>query len=176
MLQKHLKPTMRLVLELGVWLGKSTKYILSQCPEATVYAVDRWDVAVLGPWADKRHPHLSKVARHAFETFQVNLWDHQDRVRPVRMDSIEAVQAAHKTGLKPDLIYLDTSHAYPHTLHEIRAITRLYPDVTLVGDDWLYLDSKKRAAVRMSVEQFVTETPGWRVETDENGWALLRVG
>lgn len=176
MLTKHLKPEMTLVLELGVWLGKSTRFILDQCPKAAVCAVDKWDTEVLSRWADRKHPHLSEVARRAYDTFLVNLWDERERVQPMRMDSIEAVRFLHARNIRPDLIYLDTSHAYPDTLHEIQAITKLFPDVPLVGDDWLYLDRKKRAAVRMSVEEFAKNNAGWRVESDENGWALLKVG
>lgn len=174
MLTKHVPRDAKTVIELGVWLGKSTRFLVEHCPNARVYSVDKWDPAVLGAWADRRHPHLSAVARRAYETFLVNLWDVRDRVQPVRMDSNRAIEALHAAGVQPDAIYLDTSHAYPETLHEIRTITRLYPNVPLIGDDWLYVDRKKRAAVRMSVEQFVAENAGWRVESDENGWVLLK--
>ena len=30
------------IIELGSWLGSSTKFLLNQCPEAIVFAVDIW--------------------------------------------------------------------------------------------------------------------------------------
>lgn len=172
-LERHLRADMKLVVELGVWLGRSTHFLLDQCPDATVISVDLWDAEHLGQWADAKHPHLSEVARRPLKTFMVNLWDRRDRVVPMQMDSVEAIKNLAASGVKPDLIYLDTSHQHPHTLHEIRAIKAAFPDVQLVGDDWLYVGRRRRKMVQMSVNQFVSENSEWAVESDGNGWALV---
>lgn len=166
----------QVVLELGVWLGKSTKYILSHPEVKHVYSVDHWDAERLVPWTKSRHPHLVEAARHAFETFAVNLWDQRERITPMRMDSRDAVAHIEKqsVGVHPDVVYLDTSHSYPHTLHEIQAITKAFPDAVLVGDDWLYRDRKGVAAVEKSVREFLRSNPQYGLTVDENGWILER--
>ncbi len=174
MLTKHLRPNMKVVVELGVWLGKSTRFFLSQCPNATIYSVDLWDAKHLTQWAESKHPHLVAAAKRPLDTFLVNLWKHRDRVIPVQMDSIAAIAKLKEAGVEPDLIYLDTSHTYPATLHEVRAIKAAFPDVQLVGDDWLWGNNRRhRLAVQRSVNEYVALNPQWAVEVDGNGWALV---
>ena len=173
MLRRHLRPEMKVIVELGVWLGKSTQFFIDQCPEATVYAVDLWDIAHLTQWAKGKHPHLLPAARKPLKTFMVNLWEHRKRIVPVQMDSLTAVHRLKAAGVKPDLIYLDTSHLYPETLHEIQVIKEAFPEVPLVGDDWLWCDRNREQAVKRSADEYVAANPNWDIEVDENGWSLV---
>lgn len=171
-LRKYLRPDMKAIVELGVWMGKSTRFFLEQCPEAVVYAVDTWDRDHLMQWARARHPHLVEVAGRPLSQFLVNLWDHRDRIIPVQMDSIKGIRALQASGVKPDLVYLDTTHQHPHTYHEIQAIKAAYPEVQLTGDDWEYKDRRGKLAVQQSVRQFVSENKQWKIDSEGNGWAL----
>lgn len=177
MLLKHLRPDMKVIVELGVWLGKSTQFFLEQCPDALVYSVDLWDKAMLTRWAKNRHPHLLHAARRPLEQFMVNLWDQRGRVVPMQMDSMKAIAALKESGVEPDLIYLDTSHTYPHTRDEIRAIKAAFPNTQLVGDDWEWGDNRRhRLPVQRSVFEYIRFNMTWDVEHDGNGWALIPAG
>lgn len=172
-LRRHLRPDMKVIVELGVWLGKSTKFFLEQCPKAHVYSVDLWDSQHLTQWAESKHPHLVEAAKRPLDTFMVNLWAKRKRVTPIQMDSIAAIAAIKKAGIQPDLIYLDTSHLYPETLNEIRAIKAAFPTVQLVGDDWEWGNRKHGLAVQKSVHEYVKTAPWWSIEQEGNGWALV---
>lgn len=172
-LQRHLRPDTKTIVELGVWLGKSTRFFLEQCPDATVYSVDLWDIEHLTQWAKGKHPHLIEAAQKPLKTFMVNLWEQRHRVIPMQMDSIEAISKLKEAGVEPDIIYLDTSHLYPETLHEVRAIKKAFPNCQLVGDDWLWGNKKHGQAVERSVREYVQEAPHWSIEQEGNGWALV---
>ena len=173
MLRRHLRAEMQVIVELGVWLGKSTRFFLKQCPDATVFSVDLWDATHLTQWASSKHPHLVEAAKNPLDTFLVNLWENQDRVVPIQMDSIKAIAKLKADGVEPDLIYLDTSHLYPETLREVEAIKAAFPEVPLVGDDWEWQNKKHGLAVQRSVNEYVAAHPEWAVESDGNGWALV---
>ena len=172
-LDRFLHPEVKLIVELGVWLGKSTRYFVDKCPKATVIAVDAWDSTHLVQWAKAKHPHLVEPASHPIETFMVNLWEHRDRIKAHQLDSVEAIKHLAASGVKPDLIYLDTSHLYPETLREVEAIKAAFPEVPLVGDDWEWGNKKHGLAVQRSVNEYVAAHPEWAVESDGNGWALV---
>jgi len=172
-LKRHLRPEMKVIVELGVWLGKSTRFFVEQCPNATIYSVDLWDVEHLTQWAASKHPHLIGAARQPLPTFMVNLWEHRHRVVPIQSDSIKAMAALKAAGVVPDLVYLDTSHLYPATLHEVRAIKAAFPTAQFVGDDWEWGNRKHGQAVERSGREYVAEAPQWALEVEGNGWALV---
>jgi len=181
MLDRHLRADTRLVLELGAWLGKSTRFILDQAPQAHVISVDLWDATVIQPWIASRHPHLLPVVEAGvLETFLVNQWAWRDRITPLQMHSHKAIALVQAQGKVPDVVFLDTSHGYADTLAEVQRITRAFPHTHLVGDDWEWrsLRSPRRVGedwgqpVARAVQAFLADNPQWKLQVDENGWAL----
>jgi hypothetical protein len=137
------------VLELGSWLGRSTKYICERCPQSAVIAVDIW----LNEYFDddshynKNDAEFSSILRSnsIYDQFLSNLRDHrvQDRsdgtvvgLIPMKMTSTEALKLIHELGIEPSLIYIDASHHYDYVVSDVSTCLRLFPKAVLVGDDW----------------------------------------
>ncbi len=181
MLKANLNANTSLVLELGAWLGKSTRHILNHAPNAKVISVDLWDAEMLKGWIENRHPHLRHVLEAGvIDTYLVNQWQWRDRLTPVQMHSHKAIQALKTAGISPDVVFLDTSHGFNETRAEVQLITSTFPSAILVGDDWLWKSarSQKRVGVdwghpvQRAVKAFLADHPDWSVEVEGTGWVL----
>lgn len=180
-LAKRLNASTRVVLELGAWLGKSTRFILDNAPNAHVISVDLWDDSMIRPWILSRHPRLMPVVDAGVrETYLANQWEWRDRLTPLQMHSHAAVDLVGDLGVLPDVVFLDTSHGYQDTLNEVKRITSAFPTAVLVGDDWEWTTgrSAKRSGenwgcpVARAVQAFVEENPRWVCDAAGNGWSL----
>lgn len=126
----ELQPTT--VIEVGSWLGSSTRFIAERLPKgAKLYAVDTWlrspDEEV--HMQDARLPFLFQLflsnVKHAGLT---------DVIIPIRMTSIEASKAL---NINADLIYIDASHDTESVYNDIMAwLPHLKKDGIFCGDDW----------------------------------------
>jgi predicted O-methyltransferase YrrM len=129
LIQEH---DVRIVIELGSWLGKSTRHIASLLPEdGVVFAVDHW----LGS-----AEHQESVQRpYLFEQFLSNVIHEQltHKIIPLRMTTLEAADEFKRRFIFPDLIYVDASHDETSVYQDLQAY---YPLVhghgILCGDDW----------------------------------------
>ncbi len=124
----------RVVVELGVYCGLSTKYLAEAAPSATILSVDHFKGSVkqLANPADWIRPEL------LFGTFCRNLWPHKDRIVPMRTTIIEALHEIYELGIVPDLIYVDGEHDEKSVYQDVTAALTLFPDSDLIGDDWLH--------------------------------------
>ena len=185
MLDLNLNDQTGLVLELGAWLGKSTRHILSRAPNAVVISVDSWDEIAIRGWIRSRHPHLLPIVEAGVRnTYLVNCWDYKERLIPLHMKSLEALRFLRDRGAVPDVIFLDTSHSYEDTLAEVLAIASTFPSAVLVGDDWEWRDVKAQDSakktgfsqpVARAVEEFIRSDPRWSLQVDGNGWVIRRL-
>src|SRR5690606_40474206 len=66
LLSRFLSPQSVLVVELGSWLGKSTRFLLRQAPHATVVAIDHWKGS-----AEHQRRHRHRLIS-LYETFLVD--------------------------------------------------------------------------------------------------------
>lgn len=123
-------------IEVGVWLGNwavyAGKYLKSG---AKLYAVDHWK----GSPEHHNDPAYRDLIPTLFHQFLSNVIHRglQEKIVPVRMDSLEAAKFFVKNGLKADLIYIDAGHDYKSVLTDLRAYYRLLAkDGIMCGDDW----------------------------------------
>jgi hypothetical protein len=157
------------IIEVGSFLGLSTRHIASHLPKGgKVYAVDHWKGSIEHqPGGSAWHPSLPFL----YEQFLSNVIHAQltHKIIPLRMDSAEAAALpcfVLKTVI-PDLIYIDASH---ETEAVYADLTRWYPFVQghgiLCGDDWTW------PSVRFAVEQFASEQ-GLAISAGFNFWRLI---
>lgn len=151
----------RSVIEVGSWLGSSTRFIAARLPAgAKLYAVDTW----LGSKNEELHqqdPRLPSL----FQLFLSNVKQAglTEVIVPIRMESIEASKAL---NIKADLIYIDASHDTESVYNDIMAwLPHLNPGGVLCGDDWLW------PSVRTAVMQAATFL-NCSVTSEGNFWAL----
>jgi hypothetical protein len=162
----------KVILEIGAFLGLSTRKWLSAVPDATVICVDPWydhydDDSGFRHWPDV-------VGRNIYQLFLSSCWDFRDRIIPVRGTSPSALQIVADLGAQPDLIYIDGDHAYESAMIDIETSHRFFPNAILTGDDWTWdKHTHPPRAVREAVEDFAA-SKGWRVDARDNTWALDR--
>ncbi len=160
LLSRLLPTNAQCVIELGAWLGRSTKYLCERCPDALIFSVDLWsnDYFETDSHYDKADPEFSKILHNhsIYDQFLSNLSSHGltddgKGLVPMKMDSTEALRIIHNLGANPDLIYIDASHHYDFVVKDIKMCLDLFPNAVLVGDDWDNED------VRLAVEHVAHE-------------------
>jgi len=120
-LKKLLKSrSIKVVLEIGSWLGESTKLILNNIPkDACLISIDHWK-------GSPEHTNKFSFLPVLYETFLVNCWDHRNRLIPIRENSIAGLKAVNDCGITPDLILIDASHEYADVLKDIQTCVEYF--------------------------------------------------
>lgn len=162
-LARSLSPATQLVVELGAWLGLSTRYIASLAPSATVISVDTWE----GSPEHKTQERYRELLPRLFETFQSRCWEQRDRIVPLRMTSLDGLRAVAEAGLQPDMVYIDAEHSYAAVTAELTLARQLFPRARLVGDDYDWLGVREAADTFARRHALIVERFGAR------GWRLL---
>ena len=149
----------RLIVELGTWLGMSTRYIADRAPNATVITIDHFK----GSPEHQRRPEWRAMLPTLREVFQSLSWSYRDRIVSLGMTTAEALEAIASYDLEPDLVFFDAAHDREAVLADLRQCRQLFPRTTMVGDD--YDDT----GVREAVCEFASEI-GLDVSVVGRGW------
>ena len=164
-LARELTEETSLVIELGAWLGLSTRYIADCAPNAVVVTVDHWQ----GSREHQSRTEYQSLLPRLYETFLMLSWKYRDRIIPVRDTTVSGLQLVANVGVSPDLIFVDADHRYDSVLADIETAHRLFPDAMLVGDDY-DADTVRAAAEdfasghKMTVEPVGSGWRGWKVK------------
>lgn len=143
-LLKKLQP--RYVIELGSWLGSSTRFLATNVQ--TVIAIDHWNGS---PEHQDREEHQERL-KHLFTQFLSNCWDQRERIVPLRATTEEAFNRPLPV---PGLIYVDADHSYDGVMADLeRSWKILGKRGVLCGDDWNWRDAKGDHPVRQAVKDF----------------------
>lgn len=162
-LARSVSQTTKLIVEVGLWTGRSTRFLAGLAPQATVIAIDHWQ----GNERQKADPELAEFLPQLHETFLSECWNYRDQIIPVKADSVEGLQRVAESGLQADLVYIDADHSYESVLKDVSTALDLFPRAILVGDD---LDWE---GVRKAVETVAAER-GIAFEEFGTGWRMLR--
>lgn len=169
LLRRYLSPETRCVIELGSWLGASTRLILDAAPNAVVIAIDHWK----GPTSIHR-PHLARFRNKLptlYETFLTNCWEYRDRLTPIRAKTVDGLHVCHAAGIAPDLVFIDADHSYRGVWDDVSTAVRLFPGAKIVGDDWQA--TAKHCALRKAVKRLAKRL-GFEIESHGNGWGFVK--
>ncbi|NLX97376.1 MAG: glycosyltransferase [Rhodopirellula sp.] len=167
-LSRYLGPETRLVVELGSWLGMSSRFILEHAPAATLVAIDHWQGS-----PEHHRPERTDVRDklpRLYETFLRNGWPWRDRLVPMRTTTAAGMRELAALGLAPELIYVDAGHDLRGVLIDLRMAIALFPQARLVGDDYATFPGV-RDGVRDGVRR-IARARRMRLEVDENAWIL----
>jgi len=123
---QFLSPNTRCVLELGSWLGMSTRWLLDYASNAHVIAIDHW--------RGSPENQNNSVVQTVYERFLSNCKQYNDRLTPLRMSTQEGIELLQREGLRPDMVFIDAGHDYDSAKADIRACLRF--NCPLVGDDF----------------------------------------
>jgi predicted O-methyltransferase YrrM len=163
MLARALSPATHLVVELGAWLGLSTRFIANHAPGAVVVSVDHWK----GSPEHLTDARYQQLLPRLYETFLARCWDYRDRVVPLRMSSLDGLRKVAEYGLRPDVVYIDAEHSFEAVSAELALARRLFPGAALVGDDYDWAGVRDAVTAFARQQGLVVERVGWR------GWRLL---
>jgi hypothetical protein len=163
MLSDSVTPATRLIVEVGSWVGRSTRYLANLAPRATIIAVDHWQ----GSPEHQEDPELAAALPRLHETFLSECWDYRNQIIPLKADSVEGLKRIADAGLQPDLVYLDGDHSFESVLGDVRAALDLFPTAAIVGDDWNW------EGVRTAVQNVVADS-GLRCESHGPGWRIVK--
>ncbi len=171
LIKRH-KP--KTVVELGSWLGKSTRHIAKLLPDdGKVFAVDHWLGSV-----EHQSPERTDVQHllpSLYEHFLSNVVQEYltEKIFPLRMTTVDAVQKIRQLGIKIDLVYVDASHDEESVYKDL---CNWYPFVKehgiLCGDDWSWGEGYP---IRKAVTRFAKEN-GLRIETPSESFWILYEG
>lgn len=141
----------KIVVEIGSYLGASTRYIANLLlNDGVVYAVDHW----LGNDEWQNQPNYAEIQSLFYQKFLSNVIHAGlcHKVVPMRMTSVEAAQVIE---VKPDLVFIDGAHDYKSVYEDIVA---WYPHIqghgVLCGDDYNWGHNKP---VKQAVDRFARE-------------------
>jgi len=161
-LARVVKPTTQLVVELGSWLGLSTRYLADLAPQATVVSVDHWK----GSSEHQNQERYRHLLPRLYETFLARSWDYRDRVVPLRMSTLDGLRKVAEFGLQPNVIFFDAEHTFEAVTAELTLARQLFPKADLCGDDydWRGVREGVNTFARrhgLTVDRFGTR--GWRL-------------
>ena len=150
------------IVEVGVWYGKTSKLLLKNFPNATLISVDTFAGGVEHqPGMSAHEPELAQL----YDVYRVNTWDDRERVVPLRMMSWQGLYEIWKHNVKPDLIYIDASHEYADVKLDLETAYKLFPYAAICGDN---LPIK---GVKKAVDEFELES-GVKINRDGRFWSL----
>lgn len=162
MLAESLVRDADLIVEVGSWLGRSTRLLAGLAPNATVIAVDHWK----GSPEHFHDPELAAFLPHLYDAFLSECWEYRDRIVPLRANSVDGLRMIAETGLRPNLIYIDADHAYEAVLADVTTALECFPSTSIVGDDWNW------PGVKRAVEELVL-LRRLRLEVQETAWRII---
>jgi hypothetical protein len=159
-LAEHLGSSTANVIELGSWMGLSTRWIAERLPlGAKVIAVDHW-LGSAEHWAqDSYRPMLASL----YDTFVASCWQHRERIVPVRMSTAEGLRVVRLYDVEVQVVYVDASHEYEDVRRDFSLSLDLFPVASVIGDDWHW------PQVRRAVESVAREHR-LHVHTRGNCW------
>jgi predicted O-methyltransferase YrrM len=153
------------IIEVGSWLGTSTRHMASCLPEGgIVYAVDHWQGS--SEHQPGQRAWIPEVER-LYEYFLSNVIQAglAHKIIPMRMSSLEA---AKQLQVKADLIYIDAGH---ETKSVYKDLVAWYPHIhkngVLCGDDWAW------EPVQKAVKKFAKKN-NLRIKASGNFWRLKK--
>ena len=140
-LKQFIKSDTLVILEIGAWLGKSTRWLLNES-KAIVITIDTWEGSKEHKPKEVEDNSLNFFNECKnrlpilYDQFIANCWDYKASLIPVKLSSPLGIDVVGDYGVRPDLIYLDGSHEYLDVMADLRSIKKQFPDARLVGDDY----------------------------------------
>ena len=163
-------------VEVGVWDGRLSSYLLHMNTRLTLWMVDRWQAV------EPAHPYRqsgSTMAQSDDMTFQAIYSKackvaqrFADRAILCRGESVEMAGKVPDGSL--DFAFIDADHSYDAVKQDLLAwFPKLKAGGLLCGHDWDHPKHPAKWGVRQAVEEFVADLPA-SVETGKNRTWFLK--
>lgn len=140
-----------IVVELGVRSGESTRALLAGCMDQRAFL---WSVDI-----DGDAYHVRDVTENRGIVLDWTRWECR------QADSVEAARQFGKRDA--DLLFVDTTHEYEHTLREIMAWHYRVRGAMVFHDSGI-VDEEGRDGVLPAIQTFLRMTESWHIELHNN--------
>ena len=189
LLEKYLRPTDKIIIEFGCWLGLSSRFLYEHSSEnSIIICVDLWEDGGNSIQnglksnknalkeidnknkSNKMKKEIEKMEyrlNHLYNIFITNMWDCKNRIIPLKMDGKSACEYLSKLKIKPDFIYLDMDHTYKSVIGDLSAIFNAFPNTLIVGDDIKY-----HKGVGQAVKEGIIGKK-YSIEMNKNSYVLI---
>lgn len=162
-------PSQSIIVELGVWRGQTTRFILDHILDSHIICVDYWQESTehIAPVFVEQYRPMFPVI---YELFLHDCWEWRERIVPLRMSSLDGLHTVADFEIKPHAVYVDAGHSFHSVYNDLSIASNLFPHAALLGDDWHW------NGVREAVKAFAklkrkTYKPFW----GKRVWALRPV-
>ncbi len=180
------KYDVKLMVEVGCFLGGSAVKWLRAKKDLTLIGVDPWDgnwaayieTMALDPVRSRTVWHLKEeeialivacIRRYGnFCTAMNNLRIYKDRFIPVRRKIPEAFGYLRERLIEPDLVYIDAGKYR----EDIDTAYEMFPDAIICGDDYLWPDENGVFRMKEAVHSFAEEH-NMEVQHKMQTWLLV---
>jgi hypothetical protein len=143
----------KIIIEVGSWLGKSSRHIASLLPDKGIlYCVDHW----LGTDEYKKE-YQKKYFPILYEQFLSNVIHAKltQKIYPIRLESQKGAELLIEWGIQADIVYIDACHYENYVYNDLKSYFPLVKGHGLLcGDDWAKGKSKP---VQKAVYRFAQE-------------------
>jgi SAM-dependent methyltransferase len=117
------------IVELGCWIGRTTRMLSDLAHHSTVVCID--------PWTKYPFAHVDSSDEHLegelFDRFTLECWDIKDRVVPMRREYIDGLRELADSGVAPNVIFFNAITDCPELFLAICAALDLFPKTMLIG-------------------------------------------
>jgi len=121
-----------LVVEIGTWLGLTTKYLLDLRKDLRIITIDSFR----GSKEHHKNQEWKKILDAGLmKQAQRNLWDYRKRCCILKKWSILGLQYLLSNKIKPDLIFIDGSHSIIDVYLDIILSMVFFKYAIICGDD-----------------------------------------
>ena len=134
----------RVIVELGSWLGLSTRWLADHAPEATIITIDHFKGSPEHQASKSLSPLLDRLA----DAFHSACYSYRDRIVVMRSELADGLKEVALLGIRPELIFVDADHGVEQVLQQLALCRALFPEALLVGDDY------SNQGVRQAVDEF----------------------
>ena len=186
-INKIREANIKLMIEVGVFLGGSTVQWLESKNNLEVIGIDPWT----GSWgkyiysminSPNMSTHLNQFCIEEIESiiksldkhgnYKIalnNLTKYRHRFIPIRQYSPKALVYLKKYGIWPELIYID---AFKRKI-DLEVAYALFPNSVLCGDDWQWRDANGDFGMQRIVKVFASKY-NFDIEAERQTWILHR--
>ena len=162
-LARSVSQATKLILQVGSWTGRSTRFLAGLAPQATVITIDHWQ----GRSQQRADPELAEFLPQLHETFLSECWNYRHQIIPVKADLVEGLQHVADAGLQADLVWIHADDDDESVQTHLSTALDLFPRAILVGEN---LDCER---IQRAVET-VTRQRGIGYEAFDTAWRILR--
>jgi hypothetical protein len=157
-------------IELGVYKGTLSTFILSTNQPSRLHLVDPW-------WKYEANWHWAVGDKSTVRSLGALLIAIEDEIASGRVElhigtSLSVLDVFEDNYL--DWAYVDSTHAYEQTKAELALLKhKVKPSGIIAGDDWRENPEHRHHGVYRAVQEFLIEEPSYRLVFQEDAqWAV----